>query len=258
MGRSRGFCPRGASEYQDQLLDRMLATAEKGTVGVFDLDGCLFDTRPRQVAIFREYAHQHDEYQLFDIQDKHFVDWSIAHTLTLMGMDAASIERLDKPLYKFWGKRFFDGDYTRFDTAMPGAVSLVRACAEQGMYIVYLTGRHHEMREGTIASLQANGFPFGTSNETLITKPDQFMQDTPYKKSALRQIEGYGTPVLFVDNEPSNVNAFVAAHPDALTVFIETDHSPRPDRPQEGIPWLRSFYRLDWHASVYELPLRSE
>ena len=63
MNRSRGFCPKGASEYQDQLLDQMLETAVEGTVGVFDLDGCLFDTRTRQVAIVREFASQNDTFE---------------------------------------------------------------------------------------------------------------------------------------------------------------------------------------------------
>ena len=254
MNRSRGFCPKGASEYQDQLLDRMLDTAKEGTVGVFDLDGCVFDTRTRQVAIVREFASQNDIFALFDIHEDHFVDWSIARTLSLLGLDEPRIAELEKPLYKFWAPRFFDGAYARFDAVMPGSATFIRACAQRGMRIVYLTGRHHEMREGTIAALKAYGFPYGEPDAVLITKPDQFMKDTPYKKQALEQIKLMGEPVLFVDNEPSNVNAFDAACPDAKTVFIETDHSPRPISPHPHIPWLRSWYRLDWEGSEYKLP----
>ena len=29
----------------------------------------------------------------------------------------------------------------------------------------------------------------------------------------------------------------------ALVVFVETDHSPRPDAPHSSLPWLRSFSR---------------
>lgn len=254
MNRSRGFCPRGASEEQDALLDRMLSTAHRGCVGVFDLDGCLFDTRTRQVAIVREFASQFDAFSLFDICEDHFVDWSIARTLSLLGLDKARIAELEKPLYRFWADRFFDGAYARFDAVMPGSATFVRACAQRGMTIVYLTGRHHEMRAGTIAALRAYGFPYGEPTATLITKPDRFMKDTPYKKKALEQIQTMGTPVLFVDNEPSNVNAFDHACADALTVFIETDHSPRPISPHPHIPWLRSWYRLDWKGAKYERP----
>ena len=31
------------------------------------------------------------------------------------------------------------------------------------------------------------------------------------------------------------------AESEALVVFVETDHSPRPVEPLSGIPWLRSF-----------------
>ena len=50
MARARGYSPFETSPEQDTLLDQIVdhakATGAEG-VGVFDLDGCLFDTRPR-------------------------------------------------------------------------------------------------------------------------------------------------------------------------------------------------------------------
>ena len=254
MKRSRGYAPRASSSYQDELLDHMLTYANEDSVGVFDLDGCLFDTRTRQVAIFREFASQQEAFALLDIQEEHFVDWSLENTLHHMGLARQRMAEILPALRKFWAPRFFDGAYASKDPAMPGAVSFVQACHQQGMSIVYLTGRHHEMRDGTIAALQSYGFPYHPPTAQLITKPNPHMDDTEYKADALEQILQLGRPMLFIDNEPSNVNAFHAACPDACTVFIESDHSPKPILPHIEIPWIRSFYRSHWPKADTELP----
>jgi len=84
MARSRGYAPFESSPGQDALLDQIIAhatTAGSNGVGVFDLDGCLFDTRPRQVKIIREYASIHDALDLYCIREEHFTDWSLATTM---------------------------------------------------------------------------------------------------------------------------------------------------------------------------------
>ena len=58
MIRSRGYDPFACSLYQDKMLDAMLNMCivqdnKRSPVAVFDLDGCLFDTRYRQIMIFR-------------------------------------------------------------------------------------------------------------------------------------------------------------------------------------------------------------
>ena len=255
MEASRGYFELGTSQHQDDLLDQMIALAKPGTVGVFDLDGCLFDTRQRQLSIFREFAAQHDAFELLEIQASDFKDWSLGRTIENLKLSDARRAEILEPLKDFWFQRFFLSRYTAMDPAMPGSVSLIKACADRGMTIVYLTGRHHEMRPGTIEALQAYGFPYDPPRAQLITKPTFEMDDTEYKADALEQIKQLGTPVLFVDNEPANVNAFRAACPDSTSVFIETDHSPRPDRPDREIPWLRSFYRSHQPGAVSALPL---
>ena len=54
-------------------------------VGVFDLDGCLFDTRHRQVMIMREYASRFDEPLLYHINASHFTDWNLKTPFGLLG-----------------------------------------------------------------------------------------------------------------------------------------------------------------------------
>ena len=99
------------------------------------------------------------------------------------------------------------------------------------------------MEAGTQAALVGYGFPFGVERTSLMVKPDARTDDTNFKAEAIERIDTMGRVVLYLDNEPANVNLFRRRHPEALVVFVETDHSPRPDEPDADIPWLRSFYR---------------
>ena len=246
MARARGYSPFESSPEQDVLLDSIEATASEhgaGGVGVFDLDGCLFDTRSRQVHIFREFASKAGALELYSVEAKHFKDWDLGNTLRNAGVSASCISNVLDELKTFWFDRFFTSRYVSFDHAMPGAVDLVQRCRAKGLKIVYLTGRDETMRAGTEGSLRGFGFPLDGQECRLMVKPDFETDDTEFKDAALLAIAKMGQPVLFMDNEPANVNKFKDRYPEAQVVFVETDHSPRPDEPYEGLPWLRSFSR---------------
>ena len=245
MPRSRGYSPFSSSTEQDALLERVVDAARQGgesTVGVFDLDGCLFDTRPRQIQIFREYANRSGRLELYRVAAEHFKDWDLANTLRNAGFDDAYVAEVAPDVAAYWKSRFFRSDTVVHDHAMPGAVALVRRCHAAGMRIAYLTGRDETMRAGTSASLKAFGFPLDDETSRLFVKPDFDTDDTLFKAQAMTEIARMGTPTLFLDNEPSNVNTFLERFPSALVVFVETDHSPKPVEPDASIPWLRSFF----------------
>ena len=246
MPRARGYSPFESSPEQDKLLDRIIGQASQyggEGVGVFDLDGCLFDTRSRQVHIFREFASQKGALALYAVQANHFRDWDLGNTLRNASISEDVISSVLDDLKKFWFDRFFTSRYVTFDHAMPGAVDLVNKCRETGLQIVYLTGRDETMRAGTEDSLRGFGFPLDGEECRLLVKPDFETDDTEFKDAALKTIAGMGEPVLFLDNEPANVNKFNERYPDSMVVFVETDHSPRPDEPHPSLPWLRSFSR---------------
>ena len=246
MARARGYSPFETSPEQDTLLDQIVdhakSTGAEG-VGVFDLDGCLFDTRPRQVHIFREFASQAGALDLYAVKTEHFKDWDLGNTMRNAGIADARVAELVDDVKKFWFDRFFTSAYVRFDHAMPGAVDLVKRCRATGMKIVYLTGRDETMRAGTETALKGFGFPLDGDECRLMVKPDFETDDTEFKDAALRVIADMAEPVLFLDNEPANVNKFMERHPGAKVIFVETDHSPRPDEPHPSLPWLRSFSR---------------
>lgn len=248
MPRSRGYSPFESSPEQDGLLDSIIETAsEHGAagVGVFDLDGCLFDTRSRQVHIFREFASHRGALELYAVEAIHFKDWDLGNTLRNAGISDGCIAEVLDDLKAFWFDRFFTSRYVCFDHAMPGAVDLVQRCRDTGLKIVYLTGRDETMRAGTEESLRGFGFPLDGEECRLMVKPDFKTDDTEFKDAALKAIAAMAQPVLFMDNEPANVNKFRDRYPAAQVVFVETDHSPRPDEPHESLAWLRSFSRTD-------------
>jgi FMN phosphatase YigB (HAD superfamily) len=236
------YRPWFRSPGQTELLDRIADAVQLGDVAVLDLDGCLFDTRGRQVRILWEYGNQHGADALLAVTEQHFEDWSMATTLSNAGVPTETVAAHLPALEAFWFERFFSSDYMLYDRPMPGAVALVRRLHGAGAHVVYLTGRHAEMRPGTLENLRRFGFPLDGHAE-LITKPTFEMDDTAFKDQALQRIEAQGTPAVFLDNEPANVNLFHARHPDALVVFVATDHSPRPDRPVPELPVLRGFRR---------------
>lgn len=247
--RARGYAPFASSAENADLLDRIVAQARPGHVAVFDLDGCLFDTRPRQVRIFRELAAQHGWGELCAVREEHFLDWSLKNTMRNAGIDAGWIAAHEAAVRAYWERCFFSSAYVTYDHAMPGAAELVRAVWERGMQVVYLTGRDISMAPGTESALRAFGFPYNAVRSSLLVKPRFDMDDTEFKHAALEHIASLGTTTLYLDNEPANVNMFKARHPEALVVFVETDHSPRPDEPGAGIPWLRCFWRGPGAAS---------
>jgi hypothetical protein len=234
--RARGAEPLFASAEQDALLDRIAATAVPGSVGVFDLDGCLFDNRPRQIRILRELASRENLPELYRVEAQHFRDWSLAHTFANAGVPEHLVPRAEAE----WKRRFFTSEYVRYDHAMPGAAALVRGCYGSGMRVIYFTGRDDSMRPGTEEALERFGFPYRDPAVQLVTKPRSDLDDVAFKTEALEHL---GPVHLYVDNEPANVNVVHARHPKALVVFFESDHSDRPDEPHPDLPWLRSFVR---------------
>ena len=237
------YTPFHQSSSQTQVLEQILQRGRQsgtGGVAVIDLDGCLFDTRPRQTQIYRELAGQQDWDDLAQIRPEHFQDWSIPNTLSNIGLSPERVSEIKGAVNAYWFKTFFTSDYVLYDHAMPGGPALVRALKAEGTYIVYLTGRDETMRAGTEASLIRFGFPLG-ERATLIVKPDFETDDTLFKAEALTKISGFGEPIIFLDNEPSNVNRFKDDHPEALVVFVETDHSPKPVVPYTSLPRSKGF-----------------
>ena len=79
--------------------------------------------------------------------------------------------------------------------------------------------------------------------------------DEDYKVNELAGISSLGAIRVLIDNEPINVNLFQEHCPEALVVWIETDHSPRQIFPNDGITKIRSFYRTNWQGTEFAEPI---
>ena len=235
--RARGAEPLFASAEQDALLDRIAATAVHGSLGVFDLDGCLFDNRPRQIRILRELASRENLPELYRVE-----------AAPLPRLVARATRSRTPESHSTWfrvPRRSGSGASSRASTSAtttrcPGPRLSCGRCYGSGMRVVYLTGRDDSMRPGHRAGAPALRLSVRRRRAFLVTKPRSDEDDVAFKTAALEHL---GDVDLYVDNEPANVNVARARHPNALVVFFESDHSDRPDEPHPDIPWLRSFVR---------------
>ncbi len=213
---------------QDDVLAACVARAEPSKLAILDLDGCLFDTRPRQLQILRAYAERYDQPSLHAITSAHFTDRDLARTLAAAGCDPG----LAPAITPFWWANFFDPELLAADAPLPGARRFVAALHDRGARIAYLTGRHTTMADATRRALTRFGFPLDARAE-LVHKEDAAEADEAFKARALDRLDTWGEVVVAFDNEPVNVNLFADRWPGATSVWVDTDHSSTdPLRPQ--------------------------
>ena len=232
------------SAAQDGVLDRIIEgcrAAGAGGVVALDLDGCLFDNRHRQVQILRTWASLNGETRLAGLTAEHFADWSLEGTLRRLGLPEHDAAALAEQIRGYWFRWFFDDAYVVHDLPTPGAAAFVRAVAETGVRVTYLTGRGHRQRPNTLHNLRRFGFP--GEDADLLTKPDEDQSDEDWKIEGFAQLAATQRLVAFVDNEPTHLLNAARLYPDTMVVWVDTDHSPRRARVPEGTPTLKAFLR---------------
>jgi hypothetical protein len=207
-------------------------------VVVFDLDSTLFSTRPRNLAILREFAQAHPEVPgLVDAVSEIVADdfrWDVTAPLRARGVGG---EPLFVNLKRYWLDRFFTDEYVMYDTPMLGSVEYVRAVHDKGAFVYYLTGRHvGGMEVGTVRALVQHGYPMFRGRTTLHLKPNFHLADKPYKDMALADLRSHhGEVVATFENEPGNANMFHGAFPDGLHFLLLTEHSPDAEAPDAAL-----------------------
>ncbi|ACG74771.1 conserved hypothetical protein [Anaeromyxobacter sp. K] len=236
---------RARIEEQGAILAAVLARARAGApdgVVVFDLDSTLLDNRSRQARILRDYGRAAGVPALLGARPEHWTSWDLAAALHAAGLPPDEVARHLRPARAFWAERFFTSAYCRLDVPLPGAAGLVRATAEAGAIVAYVTGRPVAMEAGTLEVFRAAGFPLPDGARAhLLMKPDEALGDEAWKALARGRVERIGPVVAAFDNEPAHVNAYARAWPDALCVHLDTDHSGRPVEVLARVPSIRDF-----------------
>jgi hypothetical protein len=237
---------RAVRAEQKSILERALSVLQKtpDALAAFDLDSTLFDNRPRQALILREFGREHGEDRLSRVEAHQVDGWDLRTALRSVGLSAPEAEGIHPAVRQFWRPRFFSSPYCVEDVPLPGAVSFVSAVRACPARVVYVTGRDTQMRDGTIESLRRSGFPVPGEGETrLLMKPTPTMNDDLWKQQAHQQLRRLGTVAAAFDNEPSHINAYALAFPGAVVVHLDTDHSGRPVEVLSQLPSVADFER---------------
>jgi predicted secreted acid phosphatase len=223
-----------------RTLERARQANGRGVV-VFDLDSTLLDNRPRQARILREFGLQTGLKPLAAAKPEDWQDWDIRRAMRNAGLSLSETDRHAEAAKQFWRDRFFTSEYCVDDEAIAGAVAFVNAVVAAGAQIAYCTGRHEDMRAGSVACFKRLGFPLPGPRVQLLMKPTFAMSDDDWKEMAYEHLHSLGTVLAVFDNEPTHVNGYRRAFPEALAVHLATDDSGRDVSLLDGVLSVSSF-----------------
>ena len=233
--------PAESAALLTRIVDRARAAGPTSVVA-FDLDSTLLDNRPRQARILREYGALHHIEALAAHHADQWSGWDARIPMAASGMSADLIDLHLAPFRVFWRDRFFTSEYCVDDVPIPGAPAYVDRVLGAGARVLYVTGRHEEMRAGTVTCFERTGLacPDGDRVE-LLMKPTLEEHDDAYKLRTYAALRDHGQVVAAFDNEPAHINGYREAFPDADVVHLATDHSMRDIPLAPGIRSIRDF-----------------
>jgi len=241
MSLPRGHFTPDCAQVLQRVLEQARSLGNRAVVA-FDLDSTLFDNRPRQARILREFGAAAGVPALVECAPSHWDSgFDMKGAMRNCGLSADEVERLYAQARKFWLERFFTSEYCSDDVAIQGAVEFVKGVAETGAIVCYVTGRHVGMKQGTLEAMRKCGLPLPGGNVRLILKPTLEMGDDEFKREAQRQLADVGNLIAAFDNEPTHVNDYRRAFPDATIVHLATDHSGRPVALLDGVETVPHF-----------------
>jgi hypothetical protein len=237
------FGSRADRALQARVLQSALAAIRPARpAAAFDLDSTLLMNKVRQARIVREYGRLHGDPRLAACPPEAVVSWDLRDTAKLCGLSPEEAESIAEPMKEFWRERFFTSEYCQDDTPVAGARDYLQKVGARGGEILYITGRHQEMGAGTLESFRRAGFPLPDGNQVqLWLKPALADDDDAWKELCHRRLQAMRGIACAFDNEPTHVNAYKRAFPDAVVVHVDTDHSRRPVEVMSGIPSIHDF-----------------
>jgi len=216
-----------------RTLEAIVERARAGgplAVVAFDLDSTVFDNRPRQARILREFGAARGIPLLAGCQAAHFpTGFDMKGALRNVGLSAEEVEAIYAEARAFWLERFFTSDYCADDDAIDGAAQYLARLLETPARLAYLTGRPEVMREGTLRAMRRHGYPLPDEARVfMLMKPSTHVHDDDFKRTAHDALASLGEVIAAFDNEPTHVNDYRRRFPGAVIVHLATDHSGRP------------------------------
>lgn len=225
------------------ILDTITRRRAERPVVLFDLDGTLYDNRPRTLRILHAFAAQLPPEHARDAQ----IILALPYTELRYRLDDSLAGRGVSPSVVeaatvAWRARFFTDAACSDDIPVAGAVRFVRACWDRGATVVYLTGRDIPgMLLGTSRTLRDDGFPLAIPRVELVMKPTFEEGDVAFKERLLAPLSELGLVVASFDNEPANCNLFHGRWPDAHNVLLDTLKAPGAPPLAAGVAVVPTF-----------------
>jgi hypothetical protein len=210
------------------VLDDVERLRAERPVVLFDLDGTLYDNRPRTLRILHAFAaqlpHEHaDDAERLRALSYTDLFYGLGETLVPRGVAPAVVEAAQVA----WRTRFFTDAACSDDVPVAGAVPFVRRCWDLGATVVYLTGRDIPgMLLGTCRTLRDDGFPIAVPRVELVMKPTFEEGDVAFKERLLAPLSELGRVAASFDNEPANCNLFQHQWPTGRHVLLDTQKAP--------------------------------
>ena len=224
------------------LREALEAIRPDRPAAAFDLDSTVLINKPRQARILREFGELRGDSRLAGCRPEDVATWDLRETLRHRGLAAAEAEAILSDLRSFWLERFFTSEYCKEDWPVPGARDYLRSVLGARGEILYITGRHGEMREGTLESFRRAGFPMPDGDGVqLWLKPKLADDDDRWKEICHARLRDLRALACAFDNEPTHVNAYKRTFPDAVVVHLDTDYSRRPVEVDPAVPSIHDF-----------------
>ncbi|ATB27121.1 hypothetical protein [Melittangium boletus] len=225
--------------WQQALRDILERSRSLGSQAVlaFDLDSTLFDNRPRQARILREFGLSVAHEKLRLCEPHHWDSgFDMRGAMRKCGLSEEEVEAHYEAARTFWLERFFTSDYCVDDATIQGAAAFTCAVVASGAHLVYVTGRHEGMRAGTEDCMRRHGLAQPDGERVhLLMKPNARDDDDAFKREAHARLGEWGTVVAAFDNEPTHANDYLRRFPGARVIHLATDHSGRPVTLLDGI-----------------------
>ena len=163
--------------------------------------------------------------------DFEHVGYSLKHAVENAGfvLDPKSLEyQFFHLAQKYWDQRFFDGkSLVQYDCPIPGARTFLWQLQEDGLTIVYLSGRSKKrMTEGTHNQLEKHDFPINGTATFL--KEDPKMDDHEYKERQFATINKKYAIYGNFENEYINLFSMAKVESNCVHVIVDSMHSARP------------------------------
>ena len=199
------------------------AAQERPTV-VLELDGLLFDSRPRSLLILQEYASQvlansrpAASLRLLALRlDGLGAD--VGETLRRLGIVE---EAIIYAATAYVAEREHSDAYLRYDVPVAGAVAWVRQLYGTGARLIYVSSRSMQLQLlGTVAALRDAGFPIGLQATELILRPTSASDETVFRQQLFNYLRRHDQVLATAAATAAAASTWQRAFPAATALVL--------------------------------------